>query len=68
MENQKLYTLIESLPEDKKKEVETFVQFLLAQLTKQKIPLSQLRGKWKGLIEMSPDFDEPLEDFKEYME
>ncbi len=68
MKNQKLYTLIESLPEDKKKEVETFVQFLLTQLTKQKIPLSQLRGKWKGLIEMSPDFDGPLEDFKEYME
>jgi antitoxin (DNA-binding transcriptional repressor) of toxin-antitoxin stability system len=25
-------------------------------------------GSAKGLIEMSDDFDEPLEDFKEYME
>jgi antitoxin (DNA-binding transcriptional repressor) of toxin-antitoxin stability system len=26
------------------------------------------RGSAKGQIEMSPDFDEPLKDFKEYME
>ena len=25
-------------------------------------------GSAKGLIEISPDFDEPLEDFKPYME
>ena len=25
-------------------------------------------GSAKGLIEMSDDFDEPLEDFKDYME
>ena len=25
-------------------------------------------GSAKGLITMAPDFDEPLEDFKEYME
>ncbi len=25
-------------------------------------------GSAKGLISMAPDFDEPLEDFKEYME
>lgn len=25
-------------------------------------------GSAKGLILMAPDFDEPLEDFKEYME
>ena len=24
-------------------------------------------GSAKGLISMSPDFDEPLEDFKDYM-
>lgn len=27
----------------------------------------EMLGKWKGKIWMSPDFDEPLEDFKEYM-
>ena len=25
-------------------------------------------GSAKGLISMAPDFDEPLQDFKEYME
>lgn len=25
-------------------------------------------GSAKGLISMAPDFDQPLEDFKEYME
>ncbi len=34
-------------------------------------PLSAVRkrqfGSAKGLIEMSDDFDEPLEDFREYM-
>lgn len=25
-------------------------------------------GRFKGSIEIMPDFDEPLEDFKEYME
>ena len=33
-----------------------------------KIPRSELRGKWKGKVWMSDDFDEPLDDFKEYME
>lgn len=27
-----------------------------------------LFGSMRGQIEMAPDFDEPLEDFKEYME
>jgi len=26
------------------------------------------RGSAKGQIQMAPDFDEPLEDFREYME
>ena len=29
---------------------------------------ASLIGLMKGQIEMSPDFDEPLEDFKPYME
>jgi hypothetical protein len=62
-----LYALISSLPADLKKEVSDFVEFL-----KQKAkPKSKLKdrqlGAAKGLITMSPDFDEPLEDFKEYM-
>jgi len=33
-----------------------------------KRPFSDLFGEWRGMIWMSDDFDEPLEDFKEYME
>ena len=33
-----------------------------------KIPRSDLRGKWTGKVWMSDDFNEPLEEMKEYME
>ena len=33
-----------------------------------KIPLSESRGIWKGKVWMSDDFNEPLEEMKEYME
>ena len=67
MTDLQLYTQISSLPADLKKEVSDFVEFL-----KQKAkPKSRLKkrqlGAAKGLIVMSPDFDAPLDDFKEYM-
>ena len=62
-----LYTQISSLPADLKKEVSDFVEFL-KQKAKPKTRLKKRQlGAAKGLIVMSPDFDEPLEDFKEYM-
>ena len=40
----------------------------LKQKAKPKTKLKERQlGAAKGLITMSPDFDEPLEDFKEYM-
>ena len=33
-----------------------------------KIPRSELNGKWTGKVWMSDDFNEPLEEMKEYME
>ncbi len=43
------------------------------ELTVQLVPQAIKRrkrhfGSAKGLISMAPDFDDPLEDFKEYME
>ena len=35
--------------------------------TKPKNRMRELRGKYKGQIWMSDDFDAPLEDFAEYM-
>ncbi|WP_228041351.1 DUF2281 domain-containing protein [Planktothrix mougeotii] len=39
----------------------------LYQLTKITQPKRRHRGSAKGLIKMSPDFDQPLPEFEEYM-
>jgi hypothetical protein len=67
MTDVQLYAQISSLPADLKKEVSDFVEFL-KQKTKSKTVLKKRQlGAAKGLIKMAPDFDEPLEDFKDYM-
>ena len=67
MTDMQLYIQIASLPADLKKEVWDFVEFL-KQKSKmhQKIKERQF-GYAKGFFKMSADFDEPLEDFKDYM-
>jgi len=66
MTSTSLFTKIHSLPESQKVEVQDFIDFLIS---KKKISEKKRRkaGFLKGKIEMSPDFDEPLDDFKEYM-
>jgi hypothetical protein len=67
MDQIQLYTKISYLPTDLKSEVNDFVDFLL---TKRKKGFKQKQPKFgcaKGQIYISPDFDEPLDDFKEYM-
>ena len=67
MTDLQIYTQISSLPADLKKEVSDFVEFL-KQKAKPKTHLKKRQlGVAKGLIAMSPDFDEPLDDFEEYM-
>ena len=62
-----LYNKISSLPSDLKKEVSDFVEFLKHKSeTRKKIKERQF-GYAKDFFKMAPDFDEPLEDFKEYM-
>jgi len=39
-----------------------------AKSVRKKIPLSELRGCFKGKIWMADDFDAPLEEMREYME
>ena len=36
--------------------------------SREKKPFADLIGKWSGRIWMSDDFDEPLDEMKEYME
>lgn len=67
MEQVQLYTKLNQLPSELKSEVNDFIDFLL---TKKKIEIKKKKsifGCAKGLIYMSPDFDEPLDDFKDYL-
>jgi len=57
------------LPDALKAEAEDFIDFLFAKAHKEQTEkhIRKGYGSWKGQIEMSDDFDAPLEDFKEYM-
>lgn len=59
---------IEALPADLQAQVQDFVAFLKARHPQPEPPLKQRQfGVYKGFFKMSDDFDEPLEDFKDYM-
>ena len=67
MEHTHLYTKINSLPNDLKSEVNDFIDFLM---TKRKKEIKNKKPKFgcaKGQIYITSDFDEPLDDFKEYV-
>jgi hypothetical protein len=67
METTHLCTKISSLPNELKNEVNNFIDFLMS---KKKIKKNEKKPKFgcaKGKIFISEDFDEPLDDFKEYM-
>lgn len=63
-----LYAKISSLPEHLKSEVNDFIDFLISKKESDRKRKNRKAGFLKGKIEMSSDFDEPLDDFKEYME
>ena len=68
MTDLKLYTELSALPPHLKKEVQDFIEFLKTK-AKKETPLKQRKfGAAKGFFKMHDDFDEPLEDFKEYMQ
>lgn len=71
MTEQILINEIHTLPENLKQEVLHFVQFLKQKQTVEaENPQPRKKrhaGSAKGEIFMSDDFDEPLEDFAEYM-
>ncbi len=67
MSDIQLYNQLSLLPEKLKKEVQHFVEFLLYK-QKQDNPIKKRQfGCAKGKIVMLEGFDEPLDDFKEYM-
>jgi len=64
-----LYTKISSLPNHLKLEVIDFVDFLKSKKEKSQSNPKKKRvfGYAKDSIMIKPSFDEPLEDFKDYM-
>lgn len=66
MDNILLYSKLASLPDHLKSEAGDFIDFL-ALKAKKKAKARPTFGSAKGMFVMKPDFDEPLDDFKEYM-
>ena len=79
MSTKEVITQLEELPEEAKQTASEFIAFLYARTkAKQGLAMNDTNksneslpksgfGCMKGKIWMSPDFDEPLEDFKDYM-
>lgn len=58
---------VSKLPDNLKSEVNDFVDFLLSKSADNKNEKNRpVFGSGKGMFTITPDFDEPLEDFKEY--
>lgn len=67
-----IFQTIVKMPEPLKKEILHYAEYLLEKQAKTESSQEQLEqihgyGSWAGQIVMSDDFDEPLEDIKEYM-
>ncbi|OKS88512.1 type II toxin-antitoxin system VapB family antitoxin [Mucilaginibacter polytrichastri] len=62
-----LYNSIIALPENLKEEVSDFVEFLKQKAEKKTVKKERVYGYAKGAFIIPPDFDEPLDVFKDYM-
>jgi hypothetical protein len=61
-----IYLKLTTLPDEMKKELNNFVDFLKSKSgSKGKVKKQRKAGLAKGLIQMKEGFDEPLEDLKE---
>jgi hypothetical protein len=67
MSNLELYNEIAGLPSALKQEVFDFVAFLKSKSKAENEIKERKFGYSKGFFKMSKDFDEPLDDFKDYM-
>ena len=67
-EEKTILSQIQQLPEQLKQEVLHYAEFLQAKYNAQnREPKNRKAGSAKGKFKLAPDFDAPLEDFKEYM-
>ncbi len=68
MENNILLEKVSRLPDNLKSEVLDFVDFLLSKISHEKDKKNKpVFGSGKGMFIMKAGFDDPLEDFKDYM-
>ncbi|MEI6090778.1 MAG: DUF2281 domain-containing protein [bacterium] len=71
MYQSQVLTHYDLLPESYKKEADDFIEDLFLKASEisngKKSNCRDGFGSLKGLIKIADDFDEPLEDFKEYM-
>ena len=67
MTDVQLYKRLQNLKPSLKAEVYDFVDFLLTKQEKESKTKKPQFGCAKGRFQLSPDFDAPLEDLKEYM-
>lgn len=68
MEQIQLYSKISQLSGELKSEVNDFIDFLLSKRRGKNQQKQPKFGCAEGQIYTSPDFDEPLNDLKEYMQ
>lgn len=67
-EEQMILSRIQQLPEQLRQEVLHYIEFLQSKYNAQnREPKKRKAGSAEGKFELAPDFDAPLEDFKEYM-
>jgi hypothetical protein len=62
-----LYSKISTLPRPIQNEIFDYMEFLIQKHKPKKIKIHPKAGCMKGIFHMTSDFNEPLEDFKEYM-
>ncbi len=71
MSSETVIKLFQNLPLEFQREVIHFMEFLSVKVNKTPPKTENqkpsLFGHARGKIYMAPDFDEPLEDFKDYM-
>lgn len=61
-----IHAKINELPPERRAEAEDFIDFLREKSRASSEKKQRTFGSAEGMIEMSEDFDEPLEDFREY--
>ena len=68
MTDQVILKKINALPDNLKSQILDFIEFISSKYRTTKYEkIIPKYGSLKGTFKMADDFDEPLEDFKEYM-